>query len=479
MAAGQPVIRVTTRLVDVSVIARDSKGPAAGLVKEDFKVFDNGVERPIAFFSVHSVRQSGGPVKPLPANVFTNRAEERTDAPERLTVFVFDALNNDFAAQARVRQQFSKYARQIGPRDRAAVWVMSDRLRRVQDFTNDRERLVAAVEGVKPHIFLNPENPPAIAARAATSEGEVIARAAVQTSNDIMQYYRMQVTNDMLKDLAEALARIPGRKNMVWLSSAFPVSMSIGPGGPERSFVADRLTGTGRAIAKANVAMYPVDASGLVAPNGGQSVMALSIAEQSRHESMDIIAAATGGRAIYDRNDLGAAIREAVDDAEITYTIGFYPQDSADDREQHRVRIEVKRSGVNLRYRDMYVADTPQESSRSEELHNALTTPLDAAAIPMTVRLEGDDPKHPGWTRFTIAIPAGAMADGSRFDLVVAQRAADGHDLATVGEVDQFRGPAVLTRRVQRKPGVERIRVVAYDRASGRVGSVDLPATRP
>jgi VWFA-related protein len=480
MAFGQPVIRVTTRLVDVSVIARDAKGPAAGLTKEDFKVFDNGVERPIAFFSVNSVRPPAeAPVKALPPNVFTNRAEERTDAPERLTVFVIDGLNTDFGAQARVRQQFVKYAREIGPRDRAAVWVMTDRLRRIQDFTNDGARLAAAVESVRPNIWLSSETTSAIAGRQPSSDGEAFMIREANRSEEMMQYYRMQLTNDLLKELAEALAKIPGRKNMVWLSSAFPVNMSIGPGGPERSFGADRLTGTGRAIAQANVALYPVDARGLVAPQGGQSAMAVSIAERDRHESMEIIAAATGGRAIYDNNDLSAAMREAVEDAEVTYTIGFYPEDSADDRDQRRVRIDVKRPGVSLRYRNVYLSATPPEINRREEIHDALTSPLDAAAIPITVRLEPVDPKAPGWTHFTVVMPNGAMAEGSEFDLVVAQRAADGRDLATVGEVDTFHGPAKLYRRVLRKAGVQRIRVVAYDRASGRVGSVDLPAPRP
>jgi len=40
---------------------------------------------------------------------------------------------------------------------------------------------------------------------------------------------------------------------------------------------------------------------------------------------MDGIAALTGGVASYLRNDIHVAIREAIDDGRVSYTLGFYP----------------------------------------------------------------------------------------------------------------------------------------------------------
>jgi VWFA-related protein len=350
LISAQPTIRVTTRLVDVSVIVRDGKGPVSDLRKDDFKVFDNGVERPIAFFVVNSTRAPAKPPIPRAPNVFTNRAESRDDAPARVTVFVIDALNTEFESQARVRQQFLRYAREITPRDRVAVWVMTDRLRRVQDFTNDPKQLAAAIEHVSPNIWLVPDRPAAASQRAPSNEGESMSNEAAKTADEMQQYYRMQLTNDLLRDLATSLGRIPGRKNLVWLSAAFPLNMSIGPGGPETAYVEGRLSGTGRALSKGNVAMYPVDARGLVAPAGGQSAMAVSTSELHRHDSMNVLAAATGGRAIYDSNDITSAIREAVNDAEVTYTLGFYPGPGGADGAYHKLQIETVRRGAELRY---------------------------------------------------------------------------------------------------------------------------------
>lgn len=473
LASAQPLIRVSTRLVDISVIARDSKGRVPALTKDDFKVFDNGVERPIAFFAVHSARSQETGAPPPAPNVFTNRAEER-DAATRLTVFVIDALNTEFGTQARVRQQFLKRVRQLSPHDRAAVWVMNDRIRRIQDFTADPEQLVAAMERASPKVWLTPEIDSAIARRSPANEGEALADSSARTAEEMMQYYRMQLTNDMLKNLGEELARIPGRKNVVWLSAAFPVNMSIGPGGPETSFVTGRLTGTGRALARADIALYPVDVRGVVAPEGGQSVAALATAERNRHESMKVIAAATGGRAILNGNDIGAAIREVMDDAEVTYSVGFYPADNVPDGVYHRVRIEVKQPGVSLRYRDGFVSTPAPEATRQATIQNALQSPLHEGGIGISVRLDPEDPKRPGWLNMSVGIdPSGVTGD---FDLIIQQHAADGRDLALVGEVARLKDGQPLYRRVKLAPNAARIRIVAYDRTSGRTGSVDLPA---
>src|SRR5206468_930106 len=125
--------------------------------------------------------------------------------------FVIDALNTEFESQARVRQQFLQYARGIGPRDRAAVWVMTDQLRRIQDFTSDARQLAAAVEHVSPNIWLTPDRAASVSQRTPSNEGEAMSDAAAKKADEMQQYYRMQLTNDLLHDLAASLERIPGR----------------------------------------------------------------------------------------------------------------------------------------------------------------------------------------------------------------------------------------------------------------------------
>src|SRR5271170_7379392 len=97
-ASDSPVIRVTTRMVEVNVIVRDHNGPVSDLRKEDFTVFDKGKAQKIAFFSANSSTHApastsapaaaqvgsataASPAVPLPANVFTNRPDSRAENP--------------------------------------------------------------------------------------------------------------------------------------------------------------------------------------------------------------------------------------------------------------------------------------------------------------------------------------------------------------------------------------------------------------
>jgi VWFA-related protein len=69
-----PVIRSTTRVVEVNVVARDKKGtPIHGLTKDDFILLDQGKPQEIAFFAEQDNTLRTGSGKPLPSNTFTNR----------------------------------------------------------------------------------------------------------------------------------------------------------------------------------------------------------------------------------------------------------------------------------------------------------------------------------------------------------------------------------------------------------------------
>ena len=72
---------------------------------------------------------------------------------------------------------------------------------------------------------------------------------------------RADSTLSALEAVARHLAGIPGRKNLIWISSSFPLSFNDGFG--TRSMYTEVNIAT-RAIADANVSVYPVDARGLM-----------------------------------------------------------------------------------------------------------------------------------------------------------------------------------------------------------------------
>jgi hypothetical protein len=101
---------------------------------------------------------------------------------------------------------------------------------------------------------------------------------------------------------------------------------------------------------------------------------------------MDMIAAATGGVAYYKRNDIQVAMREAIDDGRVSYTLGFYPAfDDDGPPKPHRLLVKTTRPGVTLRYGTVYEMEPPPAASANPvgDLVRALNRPIDATAIPI------------------------------------------------------------------------------------------------
>ncbi len=105
---------------------------------------------------------------------------------------------------------------------------------------------------------------------------------------------------------------------------------------------------------------------------------------------MQQLADETGGRAFVNTNDLTGAIRDAVEDSAVTYTLGFYIDSDSLDGKFHELKVQVHRSGLNLRYPKGYFAlkDTP---ATQDERHNnylvAIRSPLESSSIPITIKV--------------------------------------------------------------------------------------------
>ena len=101
---------------------------------------------------------------------------------------------------------------------------------------------------------------------------------------------------------------------------------------------------------------------------------------------MEKMAEDTGGRAFVNTNDLTGAIRKAVDDSAVNYTLGFYLDPTSVDGKFHELKVQVRRSELNVRYPRGYFAlkDTPAtQDERRNSLQMAIRSPLDSSAIPL------------------------------------------------------------------------------------------------
>lgn len=398
-----PVIRVDTRLVQVDVVVRNGKGPVRGLTKDDFTLFEKGKQQQIALFKVTEAHQPTEGSQPLPPGVVSNRVNQLGEAPGSVTVILVDRLNTPPDMQQYADAQLLRYLRSAHKGDHIAIYGLNQQVRVLQDFTTDLDRLIQ----VASHLDFELERPldvkdaQLMQEQAEAEKGTVgagVAAALGTVSHALPEMAQLVMVDNVttttraMSAIAKHLAGVPGRKNLVWISASFPTLVG---GRFQRNFTPEIQKAT-RDLNEANVAVYPVDARGLT--NAGFLLPGL--------DTLNTVAAGTGGQAFYATNDLEGAIRQAVDDAEVTYTLGFYAPQEMLDGTFHNLRVKVARSGVDVRHRKGYFASidaAPTEKQRVDGLKQLFVNSLDATAIGLTASA-ADDPSHPGIYRMELVV---------------------------------------------------------------------------
>lgn len=506
--AAQAPWRVTTRLVEVSVVAETKDGePVADLKREEFRLFDQGREEQITAFTM-PIAARPAPARPLPPNTFSNRLD-RLGAPAAATVILFDGLNTRLTDQAYARQQVLKFLRQLRPGERVALYVLGRGPRILQDFTSDVAAVREALEKFQgePSPSLDaPLYDPAMSA------GEHFGAWLGELALNLVEHFeedRAFRTARSLIAIAHHLERLPGRKNLLWVSGSFPISIELeqlprpSRSGRRPRSISPEIERAARALNNANLAVYPIDARGLMAPQeyradlatGGEHVPGR---DQAMFATMRLLARRTGGRAFYNNNDLYAALRRATEDAGRAYVLAYSPSHQEWNGRFREIKVEVSRPGVQLHYRGGYFAQ-PEEPTepwyREQVLDSAVWSPLDATRIGLTVRALAT---APGKLDLELDIDAPDLvfqrATGelweSKLDLWLVQLDARDNQVSTYARTNNLRlneatyqrvlaaGGLRLVEHLDLKEGAKLVRVLVRDLASGALGSLTIPLER-
>ena len=529
LCAGQndQVIRVNTRLVEIDVVVTDRGGPVAGLKQSDFTVLDNGKPQRITEFMVKTAR-SRPEVRPLPERAVANRANTMGEEPVEATVILWDVINTDLTDQAWVRQEVLKYLKRAGAGERVALYRLAKSLKIVQDFTGDPERLRMALNGVSPEQSVNLSagdlGNMAGTISVPTDDGTEATQALIALIQDMnqaqetaameMQWYALRdralITFGALREIADHLSGVRGRKKLIWVSGSFPavatqltahfIRPTLETNTIETFSVNAQLRKAVQQLNEAHVAVYPIDARGLTTENKSVGFGANNPAETMTggllnpgYDTMNFLADGTGGRATYADNDIQGAMRRAVEDFEVSYTIGFYPADDKLDGSYHTLQVKVNRKGADLRHRKGYFASDVKvatERDRENAINRAMQNELDATRIGVMgvpTPVEG----QPGLYMVEMIIDAHDLQFQPKGDRWVANIAYATYFSKTpklVGSVETLavslteeRLRDVLTTGLSMSRGIfvgneeGRIRIVIEDRSTGKVGSVWIP----
>src|SRR5690348_2563807 len=233
----QSTMRVSTRLVQISVVAHQKNRPVSDLTKNDFTLLEQGRPVPISLFSVNS-SSSDSPktAAPLPQNTFSNYVEHQSGRPSAITVILLDSLNTPPVNQQYARQELVKFVRELQPGDRVAIYVLGRRLKILVDFTADAgeiQRTLASLSNIQELEAQAVQNAPTDTisnTRNVTQNGAVIGnlmQIAEQMEYDYITESTARITLQALEAIANHVSRIPGRKNLVWISSGFPFSVNM------------------------------------------------------------------------------------------------------------------------------------------------------------------------------------------------------------------------------------------------------------
>ena len=510
----------TTQLVTVNMSARDKDGkPLLGLKTSDVTLTEDGKRQKIAVFEYQKLEDTllpalpetkpvRGPAHaPPPANatIFATPGEIKYK-DRRLLVLYFDMTSMPVQDQIRAQEAAMKFlATQITSSDVVAVMSFTSGLNLLQDFTADRDELAKAING----LVVGEGSDMAVAGATPNDDSSPDTGAAYTADDTEFNIFNTDRKLVALQSAVKMLGALPEKKALVYFSSG------VSKTGVENEA---QMRATTNAAIRANVALYPVDARGLIAmgPNGdtskpssgqgmltGASVVALAGKVRSSQETLHTLAADTGGKELVDNNDLAMGIVEAQKEISSYYIVGYYSTNQALDGQYRRIKVVLNSDRTaKLDYRPGYFASKEfkqfTSSDRERQLQEALLLgdPMTELSLAMEIdhfRLAADryfvpvEVKMPG---SEIDLTKHGAAETTRLDFIAQVRDSKGKVIRSVRDNLEVRLKGVTAAELAKKslaydtgftlaPGVYSIKFLARENSTGKMGTFESSFTVP
>jgi VWFA-related protein len=263
-------------------------------------------------------------------------------------------------------------------------------LRELQTFTQDKANLLAALNdkaGGPQQTPLGTEGDERaemgrdLARLKATGTAQPaieVLRHSYQDQISVHRDQRVKMTLEAFQQLSRYLASIPGKKNLLWFSATFPFVPSpetvsstgaqngMRSGGQDYS---EEIRKTADLMAANRIAVFPIDVRGLmVQPSfdlsrkktekGPQEIQEFETETAGEHDTMNALAQETGGRAIYNTNDLQGAIDQVIHTGPLYYTLRYSPANKTLDNQLRHIDVKVDRNNVRLAFHHEYYASS-------------------------------------------------------------------------------------------------------------------------
>jgi len=403
-AADQVIFRTSSQLVIETVGIKKNGMPVEGLTAKDFIVTEDGAPQTISIFEYQKLPEV--PSSPLPADPIgvvdpMPKLPKTQIAPEtpgdikyrdkRLLALYFDLTAMQIPDQLRALAAAQKFvSTQMTPADLMAIMTFSSgSVQVLQDFTDDRRRLLSIIETL---AVGEDEN-------ATSTDNQADTGAAFGQNDAEFNIFFTDRQLSALQTAANMLGKLSEKKSLLYFASGLRLS------GTDNQA---QLHATTNAAIRAGVSFWPIDARGLTAqaplgdaskgsPGGlamytGASAMAAITQIQRSQDTLWTLGADTGGKALLDVNDLSLGIVQAQRSFSSYYILGYYTSNSNQDGKFRRIKISL-RDGVSgeLDYRQGYFAGkefkkfTTADKDRQLEDAFMLGDPITELTIAMEV----------------------------------------------------------------------------------------------
>jgi VWFA-related protein len=415
--------KLRVNLVQVHVVVRDAKGtPISNLQREDFQIFDQGKPQAITAFSVETRASRKEKAEAAAKSQATEgESDSKTVLPDRFVALEFDDIHLTTEDAVYSRRAAEQFLDSLAPTDRVGIFTTSGEWN--QDFTGDVALLKQKLLGITPRPKVGhrssadcPDVSPYMADLVQNRNDQVAFQAIVKDAwlcaynNDPLMYNDAvglaqstipqvalgaeadnNYTYRTLQDTLRRLAGMPGERVMLLVSPGFIMGLQTS----DMLMVVDQAN-------HANVVINTLDARGLYTPDLGDiAAQRVGIAQLGPYRLtaqteqsyvLSDFAYGTGGAFFQNSNDIAGGMKMIGSAPEVSYVIGFSPQNEKMDGSFHTIKVKLtEKKKYEIQARRGYYAprklNDPKEQER-QEIQEAIFSRDEIMDLPLELQTQ-------------------------------------------------------------------------------------------
>ena len=495
-SVGASLLTLNARLVELDVVVTDKTGkPVDGLTAKDFQVFEDGKQQRIRSLETPSAHALPATSDGRGASAVFDAAQPASFGRSPVNILILDQLNTHFADSSFARRCLHDYLASqpaLLPEPTTLLSIYDNHFKLLQSFTRDRDALLRAL---------------------AAAPAEYAWKLEVNGRTEYGPVERLDQSLRALEEISQSYARVPGRKNLIWVGGGFP---TIDPATIDRGDaqeVKDTLQHVTDVLQNTHITLYAIDPSSSSA--GVTEItdsVQLEFAEATgdalsgnndpfgASDDFDRLGPLTGGRVIRGKNDIVRQIAASVDLGANYYTLSYTPSSSSKAAAQFRkIRVVCLLPGLTATTRSGYYSGQTQQEKSAASAAYDLTTAAESP-VPLNglrVSVESNPTTGASANEYIVRVGVDGLnwkpqesggATASVYIMAVSLNAKDkllGHTLhpmkANAKPGVDLQDPTKMASfafTAAPSHGCTTLRFIVRDSVTGRMGSVDLPFPR-